>query len=57
MQNSSDEYAERCEKETDNLDVQLPSLDLSDSDSETSHNFTLIYCDNDISCNTMLVQI
>ncbi|KAF3425863.1 hypothetical protein E2986_09971 [Frieseomelitta varia] len=53
MQNSSDEYAERCEKKTDDLDVQLPSLDLSDSDSEKSQNFTLIYCDNDISCNTI----
>ncbi|KOX79290.1 PMS1 protein like protein 1 [Melipona quadrifasciata] len=53
MQSYSDEYAERCEKKTDDLDVQLPSLDLSDSDSEKSQNFTLIYCDNDISCNTI----
>lgn len=53
MQSCSDEYAEICEKKTDDLDVQLPSLDLSDSDSEKSQNFTLIYCDNDISCNTI----
>lgn len=56
MQNCSDECAERCEKKTDVLDdLQLPSLDLSDSDSEKSQNFTLIYCDNDISSNSMLV--
>ncbi|CAD1474454.1 unnamed protein product [Heterotrigona itama] len=36
VQSCSDEYAERCERKTDDLDVQLPSLDLSDSESEKS---------------------
>lgn len=37
---------EKSEKNIDNFNLQLPSLDLSDSDSNESQNFTLSYCDN-----------
>lgn len=42
--NKGNSLDEKCEKDIDNFNVQLPSLDLSDSDSNESQNFT--YCDN-----------
>ncbi|KAG6800019.1 PMS1 protein 1 [Apis mellifera caucasica] len=39
-------HDEKSEKNIDNFNLQLPSLDLSDSDSNESQNFTLSYCDN-----------
>lgn len=42
--NKENHHDEKCEKDIDNFNVQLPSLDLSDSDSNESQNF--IYCDN-----------
>lgn len=44
--NKENYHDEKCEKDIDNFNVQLPSLDLSDSDSNESQIFTLTYCDN-----------
>lgn len=52
-QDSNKEDAKRCEENINNLDVQLPYLDLSDPDSNDSQKFTPI--NNDSSHNSVLV--
>ncbi|XP_043593823.1 PMS1 protein homolog 1-like isoform X1 [Bombus pyrosoma] len=52
MQICDDESAEN-EKKVDDLSIQLPSLDLSESDSNESQNFVLTYSNNDISHNSV----
>ncbi|XP_017762252.1 PREDICTED: PMS1 protein homolog 1-like [Eufriesea mexicana] len=48
-QDSNKGSAERCEENINNLNVQLPFLDLSDPDSNDSQNFALTYSNNNIS--------
>lgn len=57
MQICNDESAEKCGKKVDGFNVQLPSLDLSESDSNESQNFALTHSNNDISHNSVLVFI
>lgn len=57
MQICDDESAEKYGKKVDDLNIQLPSLDLSESDSNESQNFALIHSNNDISHNSVLVFI
>ncbi|XP_012168610.2 PMS1 protein homolog 1 isoform X2 [Bombus terrestris] len=53
MQICDDESAEKHGKKVDDLNIQLPSLDLSESDSNESQNFALTYSNNDISHNSV----
>ncbi|XP_060816422.1 PMS1 protein homolog 1-like isoform X2 [Bombus pascuorum] len=53
MQICDDESAEKYGKNVDDLNIQLPSLDLSESDSNESQNFVLTYSNNDISHNSV----
>ncbi|XP_071873271.1 PMS1 protein homolog 1 isoform X2 [Bombus fervidus] len=53
MQICDDESAEKYGKNVDDLNIQLPSLDLSESDSNESQNFALTYSNNDISHNSV----
>ncbi|XP_050581446.1 PMS1 protein homolog 1-like isoform X2 [Bombus affinis] len=53
MQICDDESAEKYGKKVDDLNIQLPSLDLSESDSNESQNFALTYSNNDISHNSV----
>ncbi|XP_012241269.1 PMS1 protein homolog 1 isoform X1 [Bombus impatiens] len=53
MQICNDESAEKCGKKVDGFNVQLPSLDLSESDSNESQNFALTHSNNDISHNSV----
>ncbi|XP_050470454.1 PMS1 protein homolog 1-like isoform X3 [Bombus huntii] len=53
MQICNDESAEKCGKKVDDFNVQLPSLDLSESDSNESQNFALTHSNNNISHNSV----
>lgn len=51
-----DEGGNKCEKNANDFDSRLPSLNLSDSDSNDSQNFTVVPSERDAFSNSKLVS-